>query len=80
MNPLLAGIIGVALGVALVAYLAPSNEGSCCQRVANAGRDQIAGYAGADGTAGNTFVKGALDATGLTNALPGLLDMFGVPK
>lgn len=80
MNPWVAGIAGVFGGLALVAIIAPANEQSCCNRIALAGRGKIAGLAGDPGTYGNTAVATALDVTGLTNALPGLLDLFGVPK
>jgi len=67
--------LGVLGGFALIKYTYPL-ESSCCQRVANAGRDQIAGlFGGASGAVGSV-----LDSTGLTNTIPGLLDVFGVSK
>lgn len=77
MNAALWFVAGVAVGVAGIALIAPTQE-SCCQRVAYGARDKIAGLFG-DGEA-SAVVKGILDGTGLTNALPGLLDLFGVPK
>lgn len=67
-------LLGVIAGVAVSAALRPI-ETSCCQRVAVGARDTIAGYAGPFGG----LVAGALDATGLTSVLPGLLDKLGVP-
>lgn len=75
MNAGAAFALGVVMGFALVALTYPI-ETSCCQRVAFGARDKIAGLAGS----GGGIVSGLLDATGITNALPGLLDLFGVPK
>ena len=66
--------VGTVAGMAAIALIAPV-ESSCCKRVAYGARDKIAGYTGS--FAGAT--SALLDATGTTNALPGLLDLFGVP-
>ncbi len=67
--------LGVVAGFALHAWIAPASESSCCKRVAFGARDKIAGKAGAAGDVVSTL----LDITGLTDALPGLLDKAGVP-
>lgn len=68
--------IGVVVGLFVSAYVLRSNETSCCQRVAFGARDKLAGLAGSlEGV-----VAGVLDATGITQTLPGLLDRLGVPK
>ena len=66
---------GLALGVFLVANIKRANESSCCQRVAFAGRDVIADFAGP----ASPLVAGVLDAFGLTKHIPGILDTLGVP-
>lgn len=63
-------------GLAVGAHLLRAKESSCCERVALGARDKIAGYLGPAAPLG----AGLLDATGLTDLLPGLLDKLGVPK
>jgi len=75
MSPWLAFGLGVFGGFILVKGTFPV-ESSCCTRVANAGRDEIAGLFGdAKGP-----VASFLDGSGLTNAIPGWLDALGVSK
>jgi hypothetical protein len=69
-------VLGLVVGVAVGSLMFRAQESSCCQRVALGARDKIAGYTGPFSGA----VGGILDATGLTNLLPGLLDAAGVPK
>lgn len=68
----LAGLAGIAIGT----WAFRADDSSCCQRVAYGARDKLAGYAGPF----SGLVSGALDATGLTKLLPGLLDDLGIPK
>lgn len=75
MNAALWFIGGALLGVAVMSRIKPANESSCCKRVAIGGRDKIAGYAGPL----SPLVGGALDALGLTDHIPGILDQAGVP-
>lgn len=68
--------LGLFGGIALTVHLLPADPSSCCERLANAARDKIAGYAGPFSGA----VSGLLDGLGLTQLIPGALDLFGVPK
>ena len=68
--------LGVLAGFAVVSAIRPT-EGSCCQRVAFGARDKIAGYFG---TTASPAVAYLLDGSGITNALPGLIDFLGLPK
>jgi hypothetical protein len=70
------GLGAFVVGVIVGARFLRAAESSCCERVALGARDKIAGYAGP----ASGLVSGALDATGTTQLLPGLLDLFGVPK
>lgn len=66
---------GFLIGVALMSRLKQAPESSCCRRVAFGARDTIAGKAGPLSGA----VAGILDGLGITEHLPSLLDVFGVP-
>jgi hypothetical protein len=69
-------VLGGLVATFVVAVVLKPNESSCCQRVAFGARDKIAGLTGPFESA----VSALLDATGITQTLPGLLDRLGVPK
>ena len=66
--------LGALVGVAVFSRIKPANTTSCCTRVANAARDEIAGKAGPLAP----VVSGALDVIGVTPHLPGLIDQLEV--
>jgi hypothetical protein len=76
MRPGGAFALGALVGVLVMLQLKRARDTSCCERLANAARDKIAVAAGP--FAG--VVGAVLDATGLTNQIPSLLDTFGVPR
>lgn len=68
----LAGLGGIAVGT----WAFRAADSSCCERFNNAARDKIAGYFGPF----SDLVSGALDATGGTKLIAGVLDDLGIPK
>lgn len=66
---------GFLFGIALMSRLKPAPDSSCCRRVALGARGVIAEKAGPFGS----VVSGLLDGLGITDHLPSLLDVFGVP-
>lgn len=63
--------LGLAVGFLAGVLVGPASESSCCKRISAAARDEIKDRFG--GTAAVVS-----DATGLTDRIPQLLDLFGV--
>lgn len=69
-------VLAFGVGLVIGARLLRAKESSCCERVNLGARDKLASYAGPLAP----VVSSALDATGTTNLLSGLLDALRVPK
>lgn len=76
MSTLGVGALAFFGGLFVGAVVLRATNTWCCDQVAKGARDKIAGAAGSAGG----LVSSALDATGLTDLLPGIVQAAGLGK